>query len=78
VNGFGRTQPPEQDAVLRMVRAFPETAEAMRELGIQYVVVHTARLDDGADALLAAALASNECRLVAQRGSDYLFELVVP
>jgi hypothetical protein len=50
----------------------------MRELGIQYVVLHAGRYPDGARAILDAAATQPGCRLVGQIASDYLFELTPP
>jgi hypothetical protein len=76
VNGFGRTEPPNHAAVVETVRRFPESIAAMRELGIQFVVVHADRLPDRGHAMIEAARANPGCRLVALRGSDYLFEIL--
>lgn len=75
VNGFGRTEPPGHEAVIDTVRMFPASAPAMRELGIQYVVVHADRFPDRGRAILDAAQECASCRLVAQIESDYLFEI---
>jgi hypothetical protein len=75
VNGFGRTAPAGYDRVLATVRAFPASVPQMRELGIQYVVVHAARYPDHAGDMLAAAAARPDCRLVQRSGDDYLFEI---
>ena len=76
VNGFGRTQPDTHGQVLELVRAFPASAADLSALGLQYVVVHADRLPEHGVALLEAAKASPRCRLAAQRGHDYLFEIV--
>ena len=76
VNGFGRTSPRGHDEVIATVRAFPSSAAAMSRLGIQYVIIHTERIPDGARDVLEAAAKCRECRLVVQLGSDYLFEIV--
>jgi hypothetical protein len=78
VNGFGRTEPPGHGQIVETVRRFPSSIPAMRELGIEYVVVHADRFPDKAEALLAAALARSDCRLAARIGSDYLFEILSP
>ena len=75
VNGYGRAEPPGHADLVDIARGFPATAPALRDLGVQYVVVHGDRHADGAAALLAAARAHAGCRLAAQIGSDYLFEL---
>ena len=78
VNGFGRAEPAGHGQVIETVRAFPTSMPAMRALGIQYVVVHADRYDDGAEALLADVATCVECRLVTRIGSDYLYELMAP
>jgi len=78
VNGFGRTEPPGHGQVIEAVRAFPASASLLRELGVQYVVVHTARYGDGATTLLAEAATCEECRLATRMGPDYVYELVPP
>jgi hypothetical protein len=76
VNGFGRSEPPNQAAVIQAVRAFAIDPAPARALGVQYVVVHAARLEGIERRLPEAALANPLCRLVAQVGDDYLFELL--
>jgi hypothetical protein len=75
VNGFGRTEPAGHEEIVETVRRFPSSIPAMRELGLQYVVVHADRFPDKAQALLDAALVRSDCRLAARIGSDYLFEI---
>jgi hypothetical protein len=43
---------------------------------VQYVVVHAARLEGAERGVVEAALANPLCRLAAQAGDDYLFELL--
>jgi hypothetical protein len=76
VNGFGRAEPPGHAELIDTVRAFPATSKQMRMLGVQYVVLHANRYPDGGEAILTAARTHQACRLVAQIGSDYLFELI--
>ncbi len=76
VNGFGRTAPPGHDRLLALIRDFPAHAAELRRSGLQYVLVHAARFQDGAQTLLAAAAASPDYRIARRIGSDYLFELV--
>ena len=76
VNGFGRAEPPGHADLIEMTGRFPATAATLRDLGIQYVVVHGDRFADRGVPLLAAARHHPACRLVTQIGSDYLFELV--
>ena len=78
VNGFGRSEPPDHGDVIESVRAFPDSAPALRALGIQYVVVHSYRYGDDAERFLSAVASCSECRLVRQQDGDYLFELVDP
>jgi hypothetical protein len=76
VNGFGRAEPPAHAEVVKTVRAFPGTAQEMRKLGVQYVVLHADRYPDHGEAILAEARTHRACRLITQIGSDYLFELI--
>ncbi len=76
VNGFGRTEPAGYAELVAKVRDFPGNAEALRMLGLQYVVVHAERYPNHGREILAAARASAGCRLVRQVGDDYLFELI--
>jgi hypothetical protein len=77
VNGFGRAAPPQQAEILAQARDFPANATPLRRIGLQYIVVHAGRFDDGAEALLAAAASSPDYRVAARVGTDYLFELLV-
>ncbi|MEQ1758717.1 MAG: hypothetical protein ABL986_10390 [Vicinamibacterales bacterium] len=76
VNGFGRTEPAGYAELVAKVRDFPGNAQALRLLGLQYVVVHAERYPNHGREILAAARASAGCRLVRQVGDDYLFELI--
>lgn len=76
VNGFGRESPPGHADLVGLARRFPATADTLRALGVQYVVVHVARYPSPDDAPIAAATHHAGVRLVRQTGSDYLFELV--
>jgi hypothetical protein len=76
VNGFGRTEPPGHGEIISTVRMFPESAPALRRIGIQYVIVHGNRLPGGGRAIIDAARRRTDCRLVRQVGSDYLFEIL--
>lgn len=73
VNGAGRAEPPGHADLVEIARRFPATARDLRELGVQYVVVHADRYPDGAAAMLTAARIHPDCRLVSRIGSDYLF-----
>jgi len=77
VNGFGRAEPPEHFSVINHMAAFPgpNGTRTMRRLGVDYVVLHTARYPDGAAAIIAEALASPDWELVNRFGADYLFHL---
>lgn len=75
VNGFGRTEPPGYDRVLELVEDFPAHAAALHAMGLQYVVLHADQYPNHGQAILAAARSSARCRLVLQRGADYLFEV---
>lgn len=76
VNGFGRSEPPTQPEVVAKVRAFASDPAAVRALGVQYVVVHADRLARDDRGIVEAAKANPLCRLVAQIGADYLFEML--
>lgn len=76
VNGFGRSEPPTQPEIVAKVRAFASNPAAVRALGVQYVVVHSDRLAREDRGIIETAMANPLCRLVAQRDSDYLFEML--
>ncbi len=76
VNGFGRSEPPNQATVVQAVRGFAVDPAPARALGVQYIVVHSARLEGAERGVVEAALSNPLCRLVAQAGDDYLFELL--
>jgi hypothetical protein len=78
VNGFGRSEPPTQPAVIAAVRAFATDPAPVAALGVQYVVVHGDRLPREDRAIIVAARANPKLRLVAQIGEDYLFEVLGP
>jgi hypothetical protein len=75
VNGYGRAEPPDHRRVISHMRAFPgpNNARTLRELGVDLVVVHSGRYEDGASDIIAGALESREYELVAQMDGDYLF-----
>jgi hypothetical protein len=77
VNGYGRTEPPDHSHAISHMMAFPgpNNARSMRELGVQYVVLHASRYPDGAADILRVAQASPEYDLVLRSGSDYLFRV---
>lgn len=76
VNGFGRAEPPGYGHEISHMMAFPgpNNARSMRELGVEYVVYHAARIPDGkSTADLAAGM--REYELVARIGDDYVFRV---
>ena len=75
VNGFGRAEPPGHAETIKIVRGFPATASRLRDLGVEYVVVHAQRYPDGAQSLLAEARSNPGCQLVGRIGFDYLFKI---
>jgi hypothetical protein len=58
VNGFGRSEPENQAAVIQAVRGFAVDPGPARALGVQYVVVHSARLEGAERGVIEAALAN--------------------
>jgi hypothetical protein len=80
VNGFGRAEPAEFGRVSSHLKAFPgpNNAKTMRELGVDYIVVHAARYPDRAAEILREAMVRPEYELVAQDGHDYLFRVKMP
>jgi hypothetical protein len=72
-NGYSRAEPPGFRALMDRLKTFPApgSLEAMREVGIRYVVLHGA----AAPSLAAQASTSDQVRLVARFQNDYLFEL---
>ena len=76
VNGFGRSEPPNQPEVVAKIRAFASDPAAVAALGVQYVVVHSDRLGREDRGIIDAARANPGVRLAVQIGSDYLFLLV--
>lgn len=75
VNGYGRSLPPGQPAIIAKLSAFPSPAAAAlaRTLGVRYFIVHTERLHSAAVA--EAAQRSPDFTLRAAVGPDYLFEV---
>jgi hypothetical protein len=76
VNGFGRSEPANQPEVIAAIRSFASDPAAVKALGVQYVVVHADRLAREERGIVEAAKANPGCQLVAQIGSDYLFEML--
>jgi hypothetical protein len=77
MNGYGRTEPPGYRERMARVATFPsrDSADQLREIGVDYVAFEAARYADGAAARIAAAAASTDFTLVGQSGSDYLFRV---
>jgi hypothetical protein len=77
VNGFGRSEPPEHPHVISYMKAFPgpNNARKMRELGIEYLIVHGARYPGGVEVPVRAAVESGEYELAQQIGTDYLIRV---
>jgi hypothetical protein len=75
VNGDSREWPPEFLAVTSRLKQFPDpmAASTMREVGVRYVVVHSAQ--PAAAGLLATAQASADFRQLARFDRDYLFQV---
>jgi hypothetical protein len=80
VNGFGRTEPPDYGHVISYMNAFPgpNNARKMRELGVEFLVLHGARYPGGVDEVVRVAMETGEYDLVRQVGSDYLFRVLQP
>jgi hypothetical protein len=78
VNGYSRTEPSGYRQRMAAISTFPshESAETLRAIGADYLVLHTKRYREGADAKVHAALSSAEFVLAARAGSDYLFHVV--
>ncbi len=76
VNGDSREWPAAFLALTARLKTFPEgtAANAMRESGVAYVVVHGGK--PGGRDLVAPALASTDFRLLARFDRDYLFQVV--
>lgn len=77
VNGFGRAEPPGYSRVISHMAAFPgpNGTQTFRALGVDYVVLHSARYPDLAAGIIAEALASPDWELVTRSDADYLFHL---
>jgi hypothetical protein len=78
VNGYGRAEPPGHARAASHMMAFPgpNNARTMRELGVEYAVVHTDRYPAGtADEIIRVAQAIDEYDLVGRVGADYLFRV---
>ena len=77
VNGFGRAEPADYSHVISHMNAFPgpNNANTMRRLGVEYVVLHAARLQGGGEDVERSVLSTGEYDLVSRIGSDYLFKV---
>jgi hypothetical protein len=77
VNGFGRAEPRDHGHIMSYMRAFPgpNNARKMRELGIEYLVLHGTRMPGGVADAVRVAQESGEYDLIRQAGSDYLFRV---
>ncbi len=78
VNGYGRAEPRDLHSVVGAVNAFPgpNSAIRMRRYGVDYVVLHSGRYDDGAVGILREAMSSRDFQLVARVAGDYLFRVL--
>jgi hypothetical protein len=76
-NGYGRAEPPGYARIVSHARAFPgpNNARTMRQLGIDYVVVHTDRFPDRFAKGIEYARQSPDYELAARIGPDYLFRV---
>lgn len=77
VNGFGRAEPKDYAHFVSRMNAFPgpNNAKAMRDAGVDYVILHAARYPDHAAAILRDAAALPDYELVLRDGDDYLFSV---
>jgi len=77
VNGYGRAEPPDFLHVISHMNAFPgpNNAKTMRQLGVEYVVLHASRYPDAAVEIIRVARESPEYELVEQIETDYLFRV---
>jgi hypothetical protein len=78
VNGYSRTEPTGYRERMTTIATFPshESAESLRTIGADYVVLHTKRYREGGDARVRAAMSNPEFELAAMAGSDYLFHVL--
>ena len=56
----------------------PNNARKMRELGVEFLVLHGARYPGGVDEVVRVAMDTGEYDLVRRVGSDYLFRVRQP
>jgi hypothetical protein len=76
-NGYSRSAPPGFRLLINQLSTFPSAsaAAAIRTAGIRYVVFHAHQIENG-PGLVSQSAAGAEFQLVAQRGDDYLFEVL--
>jgi hypothetical protein len=76
VNGFGRHEPPAHGDNLTTLARFPapEALRRLRELGVRYVVVHTARASE-LRAAVEGARGNPGVEPLGQFGEDYLYRV---
>jgi hypothetical protein len=77
VNGFGRAEPPMYAGDIAQIDTFPssDSAKRMKQMGVDYVVLHAGRYPNGAAAILQGARTSPDYELVGQVGTDFLFHV---
>jgi hypothetical protein len=77
VNGFGRSEPPDQYWIMGHMMAFagPNSARTMRELGVKYVVLHAAVGPEG-PAMLRDALGSPDFERIFHEDDIHLFRVL--
>jgi hypothetical protein len=77
VNGYGRAEPLSFQHVISHMNAFPgpNNARTMRQLGIEYVVVHTARYHEDVSEFIRVARSMTEYEFMGQVGPDLLFRV---
>lgn len=77
VNGYSRREPEGYFSAVRRIATFPdpESATALRDMGVNYVIVHAERFEDGARRVLADAQTSPDFSLIASDGPQVLFEV---
>ena len=75
VNGDSREWPPQFIDLEERMKTFPEPAAAstLRDIGVTYVVLHTAQ--ESARNMLGPAEVSRDFRLLARFDRDYLFQV---
>lgn len=74
-NGFGRTGPSGYDDLVVQVRDFPTSVPVLRQLGIEYVIVHGDQYPQRGVDVVRAAMQHPGVRLVRRVDNDYLFLL---